>query len=146
MKIEFRRSDACSEPRVIIEAPEETDEVRRLMKLLEAKGPVVLNGYAEQRIERIPETEIVRIYGERQRVYVETTFGRFLLRERLYELEARLDAHLFVRISNSEIVNSRYILRLDASLTGTICLHMAGGAKAYASRRYVPALRRHFGL
>ena len=146
MRIEFRRDQTRTEPRVVIEAAEETAEVRRIMALLASGEGVVLNGWSEAGVERIPEDRLVRIYGERQRVYCETMSGRFLLRERLYELEARLDSRLFVRISNSEIVNSRHILRLDASLTGTICLHMRGGAKAYASRRYVPGLRKHFGL
>ena len=146
MRVEFRKNEALSEPRVIVEAAEETEAVRRLISRLEGDGPLVLNGYGERGVERLPEAEVVRIYGERQRVYAETLAGRFLLRERLYELEKRLDPRLFVRISNSEIVNSRRILRLDASLTGTLCLHMEGGAKAYASRRYVPGLRKHFGL
>ncbi len=146
MRVEFRRNESAGEPRVIIEAAEETAEVRRVMRLLEDGGPLVLNGWGEDGSERIPEDALVRIYGERQRVCCETLTGRFLLRERLYELEARLDPKSFVRISNSEIVNSRRILRLDAALTGTICLHMENGAKAYASRRYVPGLRKHFGL
>ena len=146
VRVEFRRNESLTQPRVIVEAAEETSEVRRLMALIEAGEPVVLNGWGDAGIERIPEADVVRIYGERQRVYCETLSGRCLLRERLYELEARLDPRLFVRISNSEIVNSRFIQRLDASLTGTLCLHMANGAKAYASRRYVPGLRKHFGL
>ena len=146
MRVEFRRNESLAEPRVIVEAAEETEAVRRLMRQLESGDEVVLNGWGDDGIERLPEADIVRIYGERQRVYCETLSGRCLLRERLYELEARLDPRLFVRISNSEIVNSRFILRLDASLTGTLCLHMKNGAKAYASRRYVPGLRKHFGL
>ena len=146
MRVEFRRNETLKKPRVIVEAAEETEAVRRLMLRLESDDEAVVNGWGEEGIERIPEAEIVRIYGESQRVYCETKAGRFLLRERLYELEARLDPRLFVRISNSEIVNSRRILRLDASLTGTLCLHMQNGAKAYASRRYVPGLRKHFGL
>ena len=146
MRVEFRRNESLDRPRVIVEAAEETEDVRRLMAQLQSEDAAVLNGWGEAGIERIPEAEIVRIYGESQRVYCETLAGRFLLRERLYELEARLDPRLFVRISNSEIVNSRQILRLDASLTGTLCLHMRGGARAYASRRYVPGLKKHFGL
>lgn len=146
MRVEFRRNAALDEPRVIVEAAEETEAVRHLMRHLASGDEFVLNGWGDDGIQRLPEVDIVRIYGERQRVYCETLSGRCLLRERLYELEARLDPRLFVRISNSEIVNSRFILRLDASLTGTLCLHMKNGAKAYASRRYVPGLRKHFGL
>ncbi len=146
MKVEFRRSGELTQPRVIIEAPAETEEVRRLIALLESDSPGVLNGWADGRVERIAEADVVRIYGERQKVFAETADGRFQLRERLYELEERLDPRSFVRVSNSEIVNSRHILRLDASLTGTLCLHMRGGAKVYASRRHVAGLKRHFGL
>lgn len=149
MKIEFRPDASAEETRVIICAPRLTDEIRRLMDALGngtrgEKG--VINGYGEKGVERLAEADIVRVYGENQKVYAETERGRFLVRARLYELEASLDRNLFVRISNSEIVNSRRIKRLDASITGTICLHMDNGAKAYASRRHVKDLKKHFGL
>ena len=47
----------------------------------------------------------------------------------------------FVRISNSEIVNSGHIDRLDMSLTGTIKMCMENGDETYVSRRYVSKIK-----
>ena len=88
--------------------------------------------------------EIIRIYTEGRRVRVDSDRGSFDLRSRLYELEEKLGAADFVRISNSEIVQKGRILRLDFSLTGTIRLMLEGGIETYVSRRYVSRIRRMF--
>ena len=54
--------------------------------------------------------------------------------------------HRFVRISNSEIVNARMITGMDFSLTGTIRMQLRGGIETYASRRYVPKIRKQFDV
>ena len=53
---------------------------------------------------------------------------------------------MFLRISNSEIVNSAAILRLDISLTGTIGVELRGGIRTYASRRYVKKIKEFLEL
>ena len=77
---------------------------------------------------------------------VQAAGGVYDLRERLYELEGKLDRHTFVRISHSEIVNLRKITALDLSLTGTIRVTLAGGTVCYASRRYVKKMKEALGL
>ena len=72
--------------------------------------------------------------------------GVYDLRERLYELEGKLDRHTFVRISHSEIVNLRKVTALDLSLTGTIRMTLAGGVVCYVSRRYVKKIKEALGL
>lgn len=69
-----------------------------------------------------------------------------MLRSRLYELESQLDPKMFVRISNSEIVNAKKILRLDASITGTIGVYLEGNIKTFSSRRYVKKIKEIFGI
>ena len=88
----------------------------------------------------------MRIFSESQRVYAETHAGRYTLHARLYELEETLDSTIFVRISNSEIINSKKIKRLDASITGTIAVYLENDIKTFASRRYVSKLKKIFGL
>ena len=70
----------------------------------------------------------------------------FDLKERLYELEARLDRHTFVRISQSEIVNLTKVTALDLTLTGTIKMTLAGDTVCYVSRRYVKKIKEALGL
>ena len=94
----------------------------------------------------MPTGEILRIYAERQKVYAETADGVYQLRQRLYTLEEELDKGQFLRISNSEIVNSAAIRRLDISLTGTIGVELRGGIRTYASRRYVKKIKEFLEL
>ena len=77
---------------------------------------------------------------------VQTLEGIFDLRERLYELEGKLDRHTFVRISHSEIVNLKKVTALDLSLTGTIKMTLVGDVVCYVSRRYVKKIKEALGL
>ena len=76
----------------------------------------------------------------------QTAGGVYDLRERLYELEGKLDRHTFVRISHSEIVNLKKVAALDLSLTGTIRMTLAGGTVCYVSRRYVKKIKEALDL
>ena len=143
MKVEFRQAPSAQEVRVLILARERTPEVEAL--LLRLRAPATLAAYDEGRGEvLLREEEIIRVYTQKRRVLVDSRRGTFALRARLYELEARLDAEEFVRISNSEIVRRGCILHLDFSLTGTIRLTLEGGIETYVSRRYVSRIRRMF--
>ncbi|MFQ9095084.1 MAG: LytTR family DNA-binding domain-containing protein, partial [Ruminococcus sp.] len=64
----------------------------------------------------------------------------------LYELEQLLDEKTFVRISKSEIINLRFVKRLDLSITGTIGIQLKTGETAYVSRRYVNRIKSILGL
>ena len=64
----------------------------------------------------------------------------------MYELEDRLDKSCFLRISHSEIVNLKKVRRFDLSLSGTICVVLADGTTAYASRRYVSKIKDILGI
>lgn len=142
MKIVFRRNPEAKEIRVLVEARERTPEVEALLRRLEPAGK--LKAYGERGEILLDMDEIIRIYTEKRRVLVDSDRGSFTLRSRLYELEEKMDAAEFVRISNSEIVNRRRILHLDFSLTGTIRLSLKGGVETYVSRRYVSRIRRMF--
>ena len=142
MKIVFRKNPDAKEIRILVEARERTPEVEALLRRLEPVGQ--LKAYDERGEILLNMDEIIRIYTQQRRVLVDSDRGSFSLRSRLYELEEKLDAAEFVRISNSEIVNRRRILHLDFSLTGTIRLSLKGGVETYVSRRYVSRIRRMF--
>ena len=143
MKVEFCRDPSAQETRVLVLARERTPEVEAIMQRLRA--PATFAAYDGERGEVLLRAEeIIRVYTEKRRVLLDSRRGTFALRTRLYEMEARLDAQEFVRISNSEIVRRDCILHLDFSLTGTIRLSLQGGAETYVSRRYVSRIRRIF--
>ena len=70
----------------------------------------------------------------------------YALRQRLYELEERLSARMFVRISHSELINLNRVRGFDLSLAGTICVTLTGGVSTYVSRRYVSKIKQVLGL
>ena len=144
MKVTVIIDPGQGEPEVTITAPALTDQVKALAARLEGGG--ILIGWQGDTAVPLGEDVILRCYGEEKGVKVQTTRGVFDLRERLYELEARLDRHTFVRISHSEIVNLRKIIALDLALTGTIRITLAEETVCYVSRRYVKKIREALGL
>ena len=84
-----------------------------------------------------------RFYTDGKGVSAQTEAGVYAVRLRLYELEERLGRRGFLRVSHSELVNSRKITALDLSLTGTIRMTLGDGAAVcYVSRRYVKRIKQ----
>lgn len=90
--------------------------------------------------------DIVRIFSANKNVYVSTEEGMYRIKERLYEMEEKLDGKKYVRISNSEIVNVHKLIKLDTSLTGTIKMYLKGSQETYVSRRYVSKIKKALGI
>ena len=94
----------------------------------------------------LPLREVLRFYSENQMVMMQDTKGVYSIQEKLYELEEKLDAGQFFRISKSEIVNLKKIKRLDLSITGTIKVILSDGTETYTSRRNVTKLKQCLGI
>lgn len=146
MKIEVKVDEACREPMVVVYTDKVTDEVQSIVRRLSQDAPQVIVGFREEEAVLLAEEEIQRVLTEGGKVFAETAGGRFALRLRLYELEERLGAKKFVRISNAEIVNLSWIRGFDLSFAGTICVRLKSGAVTYVSRRYVAKIKQVLGL
>jgi DNA-binding LytR/AlgR family response regulator len=117
VEIEIKLDENFKEPKIIILTDKITDEINDLIKKLSETNTETIAGYAERGVELLDCNSIIRIYAENQKVYAQTEQGKYSIHARLYELEEKLDGKIFVRISNSEIVNLRKIKNMD--------LHMA---------------------
>ena len=144
MKVDIHIEPGCGEISVTITAPALTDQVKALAVRLQGGG--ALTGWRGDVAVPLPAAEILRCYGEEKGVKVQTTQGVYDLKERLYELESKLDRHTFVRISHSELVNLEKVTALDLSLTGTIRMILAEDTVCYVSRRYVKKIKEALGL
>jgi len=131
---------------VVIHAPAMTPDVAELAARLSAEGPGLLPGFRGTEVVPLDPNQILRFYGAEKEICAQTAEGSYTVRQRLYELETRLDRHQFVRISHSEIVNLRQVTGLDLSLTGTIRMTLTGGVVTYVSRRYVKKIKEALGL
>jgi len=146
MKVEITIDPTYKEPKVIILTDKVTDDIEHLMQSITATAKSTLSVFSHKGVELIDSKEIMRIYTERKKVYVQTINNVYTIRFRLYELEKKLNPHIFIRISNAEIVNRHMIKHMDISKTGTIGVELKNGTKTYASRRYVSKIKKDLGI
>ena len=91
-------------------------------------------------------TKVLRFYAQQGKVIAVTENGEYVLRQRLYELEEKLEKDGFIRISNSEIINLKKAKNFDLSLAGSICVRLSDGTITYVSRRYVSKIKQLLGI
>ena len=146
MEVEIRTEPGRQEPKIVILAGEESEELRRLADSLSrlALGPIPV-GRGEEKL-LLPQGDFLRFYADGKGVSAQTAGESYTVPLRLYELEERLDAARFIRISNGEIVNLERVTAVDLSLSGTICMTLDGTVKAYVSRRYMKKIKETLHL
>ena len=140
MRVDFYQDRELKEPRIIVQAPSRSEEIDELIEIISNISPSPLSGYSDGVLTKLRKDSIIRIYSKEKKVYADTSEGTFLLKSPLYQFEDKLPNN-FVRISNSEIVNSDKILRMDIRLTGTILIHLEGDIETRVSRRYVSKVK-----
>ena len=145
MQVEIKLDGSYTDPKAIILTASMTEEVSSAVKKLSEEPPLLL-GYKGEMIEILEENDLIQMYANSGKVFAVTQQGEYVLRLRLYELEKRLPANQFVRISNSEIINLKKADHFDLSFTGTICVQLINGAITYVSRRYVSKLKKILGI
>lgn len=141
MRVDFYQDKGSDEIRVTVQAPARTEEVEELMEAIRNFVPSPISGYSDGMLTRVGKDSIIRIYSKDKRVYADTAEGSYLIKSTLYQLEEMLPDR-FVRISNSEIVNTDKIIRLDMGLSGTIRIYLEGDMESRVSRRYLPKVRK----
>lgn len=148
MKLNIKIDTNFDEPEALITTSKMTDEVNKVVDFISKLDDVttVITGIRNDKVELLEQEFLVRIYAEAGKVFARTENDLYQLRLRLYELEERLDSSIFVRISNSEIVNLKKVKSLDLSFVGTICMELSNGEVSYVSRRYVSRIKKVLGL
>ena len=113
MKIAFEINEKYKKPEIHICSDRDDHESRKIYMTVMEVFEKNITAYDDNEPVMIRHGDIVRIFTQNKNVYLLTEKRQYRLRERLYELEDILDPDSFVRISNSEIVNVRKIIRLD---------------------------------
>ena len=146
MEVEVRIDPEYKLPKVIVLTDKVTDEVNAIVSRLSEEAPRIIAGFRDDMLRIIDHDEIKRIYSSGGKVFAETADGEYTLRQRLYEMEERLDNSRFVRISNSEIINLQKVRCFDMNLVGTICVSFIDFGTTYVSRRYVTKIKKILGV
>ena len=121
MKVELNIDKKFEEIIVTISANKVYDEIQNLVNYIENKEDYFI-GVLGGKVRLLNTEDIIRVYVEDRKVYVVTVEGRFIVRKKLYEVQSTLTKD-FIKISQSEIANIKYIHSLDLGLRGTIVIN-----------------------
>ena len=124
-------------------SPEVSNTISELGKFLNT-GITVIASNGERIV--LQEKDVCRFYAQDAKVFAQTQTEKFVIPQKLYEIENHLDKTRFLRISKSEIINLKKITRVDLSLLGTIKVCLVGEIETFTSRRNVTKLKSALGL
>ena len=144
MKVELNIDEKFKEILVTISTDKINDEVQELVNYIEYKEDYLV-GIADNQVCVIDISDIIRVFVEDRKVFVVTTKGKFVVRKKLYEMNNLLTKD-FVKISQSEIANIKFIKNLDLSIRGTIVIVYKNSDISYVSRRLLKDFKTKLGL
>lgn len=144
MKVELNIDEKFKEILVTISTDKINDEVQELVNYIEYKENYLV-GIADDQVCVLDISDIIRVFVEDRKVFVVTTKGKFIVRKKLYEMNNLLTKD-FVKISQSEIANIKFIKNLDLSIRGTIVIVYKNSDISYVSRRLLKDFKTKLGL
>ena len=144
MKVELNIDKKFGETIVTISTNKVDDEIQNLVNYIENKEDY-FTGISDGKVCLLNTEDIIRVYVEDRKVYVVTIEGKFIIRKKLYEVQSMLTKD-FIKISQSEIANIKYIHSLDLGLRGTIIINYKNSDISYVSRRMLKAFKVKLGL
>ena len=144
MKVELNIDEKFKEILVTISTDKINDEVQELVNYIEYKEDYLV-GIADDQVCVLDISDIIRVFVEDRKVFVVTTKGKFFVRKKLYEMNNLLTKD-FVKISQSEIANIKFIKNLDLSIRGTIVIVYKNSDISYVSRRLLKDFKTKLGL
>ena len=144
MKVELNIDEKFKEILVTISTDKINDEVQELVNYIEYKEDYLV-GIADDQACVLDISDIIRVFVEDRKVFVVTTKGKFIVRKKLYEMNNLLTKD-FVKISQSEIANIKFIKNLDLSIRGTIVIVYKNSDISYVSRRLLKDFKTKLGL
>lgn len=148
MKVEIIIDEKYVEPEIKIYASKLTEEIVEIQNNISTieKKSNYLKAYLDENVYLIPFEDIESIYSEDKKVFLNTEKEKYLLKQRLYEIESILPGNNFIRISNSEIINFKMVKNMNFKFSGTILINFISGNYSYVSRRYIKKIKDYLDV
>ncbi len=146
MDIEVKIDEKYDNPKIVIYTNKVDSEILNIIDGISSINQTFLKAYKDEKMYILHQNEIETIYSENGKIFIRCNNSIYNIKSRLYELELLLDKKMFLRISNSEIVNFNKVENIDFKIVGTLTINFKNGNKAYASRRYIPKIKEFLGI
>lgn len=145
MKIKYEVDDSLQENEVIIKFKKLSEKILQLERLLNSDHVESVIGTKDSKIFPIKTPFIERIYIENRKTIIVSKGDIYESKKTLAEFEIILGKS-FVRISKSEIANTKLIKSIESEFSGNFILNFIGGNKTILSRKFVKSLKSAIGL
>ena len=137
--------DKTQEEEVCITAHARTELTDRIENLvLQHSGSDRIAAYLGNDVKMLPlhKIECITVIAGKT-IAIDRTGTRYLLKQRLYEVEELLPAS-FIRINKSAIANENHLERFAATITGGMDAVFKCGYREYVSRRCFSSIKRRY--
>lgn len=146
MKVNLFVSKDIEEPYADIHTNELTDNITKVMSILESdESSDMLAVRKGSDIALLEFNDVYMLRVEEKQVKVYTKSSEYLIKKPLYQVEENLNSD-FVRISKTTIVNFKKIERVAPSLKGMMFIQLKNGLKDNISRKYLPEFKKALDL
>lgn len=143
VNVSFSADEGRHDIGVLFMASERDEQVDALMSRIEDPLADVLTVYdAEGAAVSLAESRIVSISVDNKKLRVIAENGIFQVKMSMQDIEAQLNPNAFLRVSRFDIINLARVQRFDFSMSGTLRIEMEQGLEVWASRRYIPAIKK----
>lgn len=146
MDIELVIDKNIEKEKIIIYAKQNSERITDIINKISMEDTNKIIGYIDTEIFILQIDEIWSFYVEENKVFAKINNKIYKVRYRIYELEEMLQNTSFIRISNSEIVNIKFIESLDMGKSGTIIFKFRDGSTTYSSRRSINKIKKYLKL
>ncbi len=144
VEIEVVINEKYIDPKVTIKTRANTQQVENIIYAIENASDndfpqIVANEY--DKMVFISQRDILRVYIEGRRLYLQTAEGLYTVKHSLTGMEETLNPGRFLRISQSEIINLYKVKSFDINASGTIGVEFDCGIKSWVSRSRMKHVR-----
>lgn len=144
MKLKIIKDSNFKEPLLQIYTRHIDKQTQRVIDFIQQR-PNIVYGYKNKRLEFIPLEKVIRIFTENKQVLIQTPTDTYLAKQRFYFFEQELGTP-FIRISQGEIINIKYIKQLNLTIRGSIEVTFKNGTVSFVARRSLKRFKEQLNL
>ena len=145
MKITINTDERITETEIAIHCRALDTEIEKIMATLRMLNSQLMVTKDEEN-HLVDIADIIYVEAVERKTFVYTGEDVFESKLKLYEMEERLCAGSFLRVSKSCLVNLRYIKSLKNDIERKIRLTLKNGEQIVVSRQYADEMKRRLGV
>lgn len=142
MRVKIRIVTSKQDEQVVLECVSMTPEFEDIKNYCLAKGNYLIDFGEDAELKQINFDDIFYIEAVGKKVFAYTKDSFFEIRERLYEVEEKLNPHKFVRCSKAFLISLLKVDSIRPALNGRYCARMENGEDIIISRKYVQTVKK----